>query len=639
VEPVILVCAPFFSVVRPALGISLLKAALRERDIPCAIRYLNLEFADEIGPGFHESAATGAANTFLVGEWIFAPLVNQHTVPSMDERYRQELKRLYSAAHLEQLEGIRAAARSFVEVQAQRLAEACPLIVGFTSSFQQNCASLAIARRLRELNPDIVVCFGGANCEGPMGKALLEAYPQIDYVFSGEADRTFPDFAECLVERRTYRSREGVLSRNSGSQHPLPILSAGVAGSDRIKDLDALPYPDFSDYFETLRGTAYHRRVNPALVFESSRGCWWGAKKHCNFCGLNGGQMAYRTKSATRVLAEIESLSGTYSTRNFLAADNIMDMKHIETVFASLTPRDDGPRFFYELKSNLSRRHLETLARAGVNWIQPGIESLDDDLLHAMQKGVTALQNIAVLRNCIELGMRATWTILYGFPEETAEQYRRMRDLAPLLEHLEPPNGCVPIRLDRFSPYFERARDFGFRDVKPVWAYSGVYTLPDETLANLAYYFEDRAGEPISYVDDLAARVENWNRSWMLAPEPPVLRSSDFGFALRIEDTRSCSVQRWRCIQGLDSLTLRAFREPRSIRAVLSELGPPAAEAFDRLISWQYLLKDKDRALSLVAEAGPLTAKRPDVAAFPGGFLLPPESISEARTIEKAVGI
>ena len=69
-----------------------------------------------------------------------------------------------------------------------------------------------------------------------------------------------------------------------------------------IDDLDALPVPDYSDYFRDLDASGVSADVLPVLLFETARGCWWGAKSHCTFCGLNGGAMAFRAKSQSRAL-------------------------------------------------------------------------------------------------------------------------------------------------------------------------------------------------------------------------------------------------------------------------------------------------------------------------------------------------
>jgi hypothetical protein len=77
-----------------------------------------------------------------------------------------------------------------------------------------------------------------------------------------------------------------------------------------------------------------------------------------------------------------------------------------------------------------------------------------NQVLRLMQKGTTGLKNIQLLRWCQELGMEPLWNIIYGFPGESPSEYVRMARLLPLLTHLGPPQSCGPIRLDRFSPYF-----------------------------------------------------------------------------------------------------------------------------------------------------------------------------------------
>ena len=613
-ERVVLVCAPFFSVVRPAIGVSLLKAGLEAAGISTRVDYLNVRFADRVGVDIHESAATGVANTTLLGEWIFAPAVNRGAIPADDERYARTLRELYSDEHRGRLHALRDEAAAFVEDEAQRLAAEGPAILGFSSLFQQNCASIGIAQRVRELNPSITICFGGANCEGPMGRALLAAFPAIDCVFSGEADATFPEFVRNLLAgTMPYTTSPSVFARDARYAR-----AAADACETPIANLDELPVPDFVDYFAALDRSPWRERIRPGLVFESSRGCWWGAKKHCRFCGLNGSAMAYRAKSPQRVIAELDELARTWCTTQFLAVDNIMHMKHVESVFGPLAERAPEYRFFYEIKANLKRAHLEQIARGGVRWVQPGIESLHDELLRSMEKGVSALQNVCLLRDCAELGMRATWTILFGFPGERADQYDRMAAIVPLLEHLDPPYGCVPIRLDRFSPYFERAAELGFEDVRPMPAYGGIYALDADVLAGLAYYFEGTAAARPArgHTAALEAEIHRWARRFRRGAERPVLAATDTEIGTLIEDTRSCAVQRWRYVSGDERAVLNAFREPAKVGE--------RSEAFERLAALGYLLLDGERALSLVVEPHELAAQRPVDAEFPGGALLPP---------------
>src|ERR1035438_353337 len=59
-------------------------------------------------------------------------------------------------------------------------------IVGFSSTFQQNTASFALARRLKERYPDIFTIFGGANFDGDMG---LEFVRTLDSLAASSAAR------------------------------------------------------------------------------------------------------------------------------------------------------------------------------------------------------------------------------------------------------------------------------------------------------------------------------------------------------------------------------------------------------------------------------------------------------------------
>ena len=61
-------------------------------------------------------------------------------------------------------------------------------LVGVSSTFPQNCAALALLRRLKARHPTIRTAMGGGNCEGPMGAAIHELFPFVDYVCSGEGD-------------------------------------------------------------------------------------------------------------------------------------------------------------------------------------------------------------------------------------------------------------------------------------------------------------------------------------------------------------------------------------------------------------------------------------------------------------------
>jgi ribosomal peptide maturation radical SAM protein 1 len=618
---VVLVAAPFFSVVRPALGISTLQAALAARGIAATTSYLNIRLADDIGPDLFQYIAEQAQTSLLLGEWVFSEALGFVPPAEIESAYMARAKS-YAGAYWPRIVAARRNARAFIERCARELAATAPRIVGFSTTFQQNCASLAIARRLKALAPEIAVCFGGANCDGPMGAALLEQFGEIDFVFRGEADASFPDFVErYLAGRRPYARGPDVLGHDG--------IDAGEATAP-IDDLDRLPIPDFTDYFSALAASRCGEQVVPALPFESSRGCWWGMKHHCTFCGLNGSTMTFRTKSAERVVAELDTLHARWGIARFHAADNILNMKHVDDVFGRLAKRD-GPRFnlFYEIKSNMRPAQVEAIARGGVTWVQPGIEHLDDHVLKLMDKGVSGLQNIRLLRTCWEIGVRPIWNVLCGFPGERPGAYRDMAARMRLLSHLQPPTGHCRIRLDRFSPYFERAEAFGFRRVEPAAAYRAVYGLPAPVLERLAYFFDGVAENSATDADlaPVAEAIAAWQHAYFGAGGPPMLVSVVVGPLMVVKDTRAIARDAIHVLDDCERRLLDACREPVRIAAAIGRLVDGGSDrarlevAHDELAGRGFLLVDGDTAVSLVCDTALQVIDDDRRADFPGGWL------------------
>ncbi len=200
------------------------------------------------------------------------------------------------------------------------------------------------------------------------------------------------------------------------------IVGASI-GASPISKLDELPYPDYDDYFEQLQASSLNINGSVDLPFETSRGCWYGAKHHCTFCGLNGETMAYRSKSPSRALKEIQFLAGRHGVKRLTATDNILDTRYLAELLPELERGDSKLSLFYEVKANLRREQLAALKRAGIDRLQPGIESLSTSILQLMRKGCTALQNLQTLKWASELRIQMFWNFLAGFPGEDPRDY------------------------------------------------------------------------------------------------------------------------------------------------------------------------------------------------------------------------
>ena len=598
----LLVVPPFHTEVRPSIGVSLLKAALARDGVPCDVLYLNLRFAELIGLEFYsELAGEAVTHGALVGDWVFAGDLLGDAVPD-PRRYVEDVligqyRRFYDDAYIERLWHVREQVPAFLDACMEHVDWQEYAIVGVTSTFSQNCASLALLQRIKAQYPAIHTVMGGGNCEGAMGAAIHELFPCVDYVCSGEGDRVFPMLVSRLLAGAAVVGLPGILARGQ------PNLMGDDVRAPMVLDMDCLPIPDYDDYFTQLAASAIGPHVQPDVTLETSRGCWWGEKHHCTFCGLNGGGMKYRSKSPERALEEVEYLIDRHGVRDVFVVDNILDMRLLDSFITPLGERGLATSLFYETKANLTKAQLRTLKRAGVRRIQPGIESLSTAILRSMNKGVTGLQNVRLLKWCYEVGVVPMWNILYGFPDEDPAEYAEMAALLPALFHLPPPSAVAPIRLDRFSPNFEQAEARGFANIRAAQPYRYVFPFPLSALDRLAYCFDfDYADgrDPHTYTS--ALRQEG--RAWREALGTAKLDLRVHPDRLEIEDSRPGAVNRLTVLEGpqrLAYLALDAGATVSSVQATLQQA--PGSEASDANALQQWL--DQWVDARLVMREGP----------------------------------
>jgi ribosomal peptide maturation radical SAM protein 1 len=585
---------PFASSSRPSLGLSLLKAALTRQGLPCDVLYLHLRFAERLGTRSYDGIADSTAEA-LVGEWIFADDLFGERVAAADRFFASVLPEgVDLSARIDEFLAARALVGPFLEECESAVDWEQYALVGFTSMFQQNVASLALARRLKDAHPQLKIIFGGANCEGPMGEAVHRLFPFVDFVCSGEGDLAFPVLAARVVRGAEPGEIPGIIRRDTNGHTLAPAVQVAP-----VLDLDSLPEPDFDDFVEQRSQVALDDTPGLCALIETSRGCWWGQKSHCTFCGLNGQTMQFRVKSPERALAEFTSLTQRYQPEVIEAVDNILDMRYFREVLPRLVEAPLGPRLFYETKANLRRDQVRLLREAGVQQIQPGIESLNSNVLRIMRKGVSALQNIQLLRWCAEYMIEPGWNIIAGFPGEDPDDYARQAEIVPLLTHLVPPLGVAPLRLDRFSPLFNAAAENGLCNLRSGRAYELIYPFARSDLSDLAYYFEFDyvdGRDPNTYIVDLRREVESWREA---APHSDLI-SLGVGDDLVIWDTRPVAQQREYRLRG----SRRAVYERCDIAQSAAELrdigdSSEVTRALADFVDARLMLYEDGRYLSL----------------------------------------
>lgn len=623
----LLVTMPWETVLMPSIRLGLLKAVCERAGFACEARHFNVDAmehfccasrldaqATDEALGVADYNAVAEMSVSGCGDWIFAVPPLRDPPPPEADPFLESIRRgaepgRQSRVDLPLLLRLRALVPAFLAAKAREVVACRPRVLGMTLSFGQTTASLALARLVKALDPTIRVIVGGAACEGMMGLTLARAFPEIDVVVRGEADRLLPELLRELVDGVPITRRPGLCFRLGGE------VVADAPQNLSAAELEALPFPDFDDYFDRLASTSFRERIADQITLpvEASRGCWWGQKHHCTFCGMNGDGMAYRCKGTQRTVDEIVALARRYRVVRLQAVDSIMAVEHMQDLLPRL--RDQGADFnlFWETKANLTRAQVVGLRDAGVRTIQPGIETLSSSILALMNKGVTALQNVRLLKWCAANGVMPIWNFLYGFPGEPEDEYARMADLIPALGHLPPPSGLCRLNVDRFSPYFDDAGRHGIELCGPVIDYAGLLGVDAATAAGMAYQFTYRhrdGRDPEKYVAPVRAAVDAWRAHWHPVRSLVYRRGPGFisivdrrpGLAESVSEFGPLEAATYlACEDGADAPTIARWFAARDV-----DVGVSWVQGFlDELATRKLVFVDAGKALALALPANP----------------------------------
>ena len=621
-----LVNMPFTSVHSANLPTALLKAILTEAGLEARVWNLNMALAQRLGIGAYERVAVPRSWEMPFGEWLFAeqawrrPLALGAESPEIGappdvqgvgdvgtwlRRVRDDVVPPFLDACIDKMQG-------FDTLR----------VVGFSCSFWQTIPSLALARRLKERVPDAKIMLGGPSVHGEMGDEIIRKAPWVDAVCTGEADDVIVPLAEALAAGQPPVGLPGVLFRD-----PTGTVRSGPPARPVANAVfDALPDPDYSDFFDDAKAAGVADRPSWSkgvyIPFESSRGCWWGEKHHCRFCGVCGEAMDYRVKSADRTYASLCAAANHYPGRRLRASDNNLSMKYFDTLMPKLAEAPLGPDapIYYCTRPNLNRARMKALADAGVDAVQPGLESLSTHLLALMNKGTTQLQNLYYLKCAQEYGVAVFWNNLIGVPGERPEDYRAMAELVPKILHLTPPHaGSRRIMLYRFSPYLSEA-DRWVDQARPMAWYQSLYPTDQVDLSRVAYFFDGRLKDTLdpSAYHRIEAATLQWHGLWREASTLPRLVMHEQGDGtLAIEDTRTVDAGCW-SLDAAESAVYRALSDPMGLQQVARQCPaiPPEAVAglLDGFVDAGLAITESGRYLGLAlpetAPVPPLELRR-----------------------------
>ena len=282
-------------------------------------------------------------------------------------------------------------------------------IIGIYISFTSRWIALCLAKRLKEKNSDVVIIFGGPECFVERAEGFLKA-GCVDAVVIGEGEVTLSDIVSSYEKTGQIKPFPGVLLRNSSG-----VVYGGQR--DPIKDLDTLPYPDFSDFIDDYKAL-FGDRVRLSISW--LRGCI----HKCAFCYETRFWGPPRSRSAESICQEFIFQKQKYNVSAFFKGDSTLAFSE-EILFKTCDllikqQADISWASLARLDKYLTLESLHRLYKAGCSYLSYGLESGSQSVVDRMNKGFQIKTAQDIIINTKRAGITLNLSIMVGSPGESA---------------------------------------------------------------------------------------------------------------------------------------------------------------------------------------------------------------------------
>jgi radical SAM superfamily enzyme YgiQ (UPF0313 family) len=359
-----------------------------------------------------------------------------------------------------------------------------PDVVALSVTFQtQLIPAFTLARCIREWLPNTRVVLGGATITRIREKitAATHLFRDVDAFLLFEGETAFP-----LLLQEWEQGRDGLAAPNT------VILDRGqVKTSTRIhtEDLNALPTADHA-------GLPLDRywAPEPALLLNSSRGCYYG---RCEFCMISPATWgparmgkSYRLRSTDRVVDDIHKVHKLTGATAFNLANDILPPKPLAELGEALAGCSLPITWDSEirLERGLNRGVLEKMHAGGCRHLRFGFESASTRVGTLMNKGTDLDVTERILKDCRDVGITVCLLTQVAFPGETEGEARETVDF--LKRHADKVSflSLTQFVLEEGSGVYQKPERFGLS------------ILPNDDREDLswmhAYRFDDGSGSP-----------------------------------------------------------------------------------------------------------------------------------------------
>jgi tRNA A37 methylthiotransferase MiaB len=315
-----------------------------------------------------------------------------------------------------------------VEKSAEAIVAAKVDVLGLSIFIWNEDYQYAIAKKIKELNPGIVIVFGGPQLDAHKNPNFFKTHPYVDWVCYGDGEKAF----QLLVDK--------ISNQYCG---PLINMVENVAGNTLVHDYEIISDEKYLSIgaltaqkdiiLDTLEYLEEHGITNKQLFFavEFARGCMYS----CSFCDWSQNLTKKVKRRTHNWRAEIDLLHELdVSVRETDA--NFGQWKEDTEIFNYAVSLYDPARTFKFVVSNTSKLNKEAtfhiMSTQAKKYNAPAVVSIQDfdaDVLKNIDRPGLSYENQVdfIKRLFVDLGDKAnliTIQIIIGLPGQTYESIK-----------------------------------------------------------------------------------------------------------------------------------------------------------------------------------------------------------------------
>ncbi|MBK8848191.1 MAG: radical SAM protein [Bacteroidetes bacterium] len=271
-----------------------------------------------------------------------------------------------------------------------------------------------------------------------------------DYILHGEGEQTLCVLLDYIKANKDASELEGIIYLKNE-------VAIKNAARTVLKNLDTLAAPawqllDFTLYKKAWEKSAGYISINLA----TTRGCPF----KCNWCAKPIYGNRYNSHSVDFIIEQIKLVTQQFGVTHIWFCDDIFGLKPgwISQFADALTDSNLKIKFKIQCRADLLLQGdtIAHLARAGCDEVWIGAESGSQQVLDAMDKGITLAQIAQATYLLKKHGIKPCFFIQFGYPGETREDINKTIDM---VHQLQPADIGVSVSYPLpGTPFYERVK-------------------------------------------------------------------------------------------------------------------------------------------------------------------------------------